>query len=79
MYRLSAFFAAKTLSTFPFEVFQTILFAVVTYFMIGFQSAASKFYIFTSALVMFMLVSETIGVLQRKPHVQADNQSRALC
>jgi len=63
MYRRSAFFLAKTLTTTPIEIVQVTVFAVMTYYMIGLQATASKFLIYWSTLIIFTLCSETIGYM----------------
>ena len=37
-YKVSAFFLAKTVTTAPVEVVQVFLFAVIVYFMTGYQA-----------------------------------------
>lgn len=63
MYSRTAFFLAKTLTTTPVEVAQVTLFAVMTYFMFGFQAVAHKFIIYWVTLIMFTLCSETLGYM----------------
>jgi ABC-2 type transporter len=62
-YRVSSFFVAKTLTTAPVEFVQTLFFSVIVYFMTGYQAKASKFFIYLSVMVMFVLTSETVGHL----------------
>lgn len=63
MYSRTAFFLAKTLTTTPVEVAQVTVFAVMTYFMFGFQAVAHKFIIYWAVLIMFALCSETLGYM----------------
>ena len=49
--------------TTPIEVTQVTLYAVVFYFMVGFQQSALKFLIFWVTLQLFTLSSETFGVV----------------
>ena len=62
-YRVSAFFLAKSLATAPIEIFQICFFAVIVYFMVGYQATPVKFFIYLITLVLFALTSETIGYL----------------
>ena len=62
-YRVSAFFSAKSITTAPVEVLQILFFAIVVYFMTGYQATASKFFIYYVTLALFALTSETIGHL----------------
>jgi ABC-type multidrug transport system permease subunit len=54
---------AKTLTTTPIELVQVTIFAVITYYMFGFQATAAKFLIYWVTLVVFALCSETIGYM----------------
>jgi ABC-type multidrug transport system permease subunit len=59
----SAFFLAKTMTTTPIELVQVTVFAIITYYMFGFQATAAKFLIYWVTLVVFALCSETIGYM----------------
>ncbi|KAL4458831.1 hypothetical protein ABPG75_013696 [Micractinium tetrahymenae] len=63
MYNVTAWFAAKTATTWPVEIVQTTLFCVVMYWMVGFAPSAAAFFIFVAAFCMFQLTSETIGTM----------------
>jgi ABC-type multidrug transport system permease subunit len=45
------------------ELVQVSVFAVVTYFMFGFQATATKFFVYWATLVVFALCSETLGYM----------------
>ena len=62
-YKVSAFFVAKSCTTAPIECLQILFFAVIVYFMTGYQASAGKFFIYLVTLVLFALTSETIGHL----------------
>lgn len=63
MYSLRAQFIAKIAITWPFEIILTILFSLCSYFLCGFQYDAIKFLEFTLILILFVFISETIGLL----------------
>lgn len=58
-----AFFIAKSLTTAPMEIVQVAVYAVVIYFLIGFQYDAAKFFIWLITLLLFALTSETLGYI----------------
>ena len=60
---MSAFFLAKSVATAPIEIFQICFFAVIVYFMVGYQATAAKFFVYLITLVLFALTSETVGHL----------------
>ncbi|GMH37379.1 hypothetical protein BSKO_05252 [Bryopsis sp. KO-2023] len=62
-YQLGPYFVAKTLTTWPMEIFFCLLFSVVTYFMIGFQAGLGKFFTYFGVIVLFQLISESMGLL----------------
>jgi len=51
------------MATAPIQVFQITYFALIVYFMTGYQATAAKFFIYTATLILFALTSETIGHL----------------
>ncbi|KAL4435933.1 hypothetical protein ABPG77_000695 [Micractinium sp. CCAP 211/92] len=63
MYNVTAWFAAKTATTWPVEIAQTTLFCVVMYWMVGYAPSAAAFFIFVAVFCMFQLTSETIGTM----------------
>ncbi len=62
-YRLASYFVAKTLVSVPFEAAIATLFTVIIYFMIGFQAAASKFFIFMATAILVNVTSEMVGFI----------------
>ena len=62
-YRLISFFLARQLVSIPFETAVTMLFTVIIYYMIGFQAAAAKYFIFTVVLLLVNLISEMVGFI----------------
>ena len=62
-YRLSSFFLAKTLVGIPFETVIAVIFTVIIYYMIGFQSQPIKWFIFAVTLVLVNLISEMVGFI----------------
>jgi len=63
MYSIAANFLAKTLTLLPFEIFLALIFSICSYFLVGFQLEASRFFIFFLIVVLFLLISETIGYI----------------
>lgn len=61
MYRLIAYFLAKTLVAVPFESAVAVVFSVIVYNMIGFQAVAVKFFTFLVTLVLVNLTSDMVG------------------
>ena len=53
----------KSCTTAPIEALQIIAFGTVVYFMTGYQAHAGKFIIYLVVLVLFALMSETVGHL----------------
>ena len=62
-YSPAAWVLAKSLVTFPVEGVLCLVFSAITYFMMGFQQSAAKFFIFFGILLLFQLVAETTGLL----------------
>jgi ABC-type multidrug transport system permease subunit len=62
-YSPAAWVLAKSLVTFPVEGLLCLVFSAITYFMMGFQKSASKFFIFFGILLLFQLVAESTGLL----------------
>jgi len=62
-YSPAAWVLAKSLVTFPVEGLLCLVFSAITYFMMGFQRSASKFFIFFGILLLFQLVAESTGLL----------------
>lgn len=62
-YRLISFYLARQLVSVPFESAIALLFTVIVYFMIGFQTAAAKYFIFAATLLLVNLISEMVGFI----------------
>ncbi|KAI8332054.1 ABC-2 type transporter-domain-containing protein [Chlamydoabsidia padenii] len=59
LYRPSAFYLAQVILDIPFAVAQVLLFEICTYFMMGLNLSASRF--FTYFIIMFFINMSTIG------------------
>lgn len=55
-YHVGAYFWSKTAAETPRSFLLNLLFSIITYFMVGFRSGASHFFIYT---VIVFLVSQT--------------------
>ncbi|CAK9099879.1 ABC transporter G family member 22 (ABC transporter ABCG.22) [Durusdinium trenchii] len=63
MYRVSANFLAKLCTNWPFELLLAFIFIVCCYHLCGFQPQASRFFSMYGILAIFLLLSETIGLI----------------
>ncbi|KAL5999383.1 ABC transporter G member 22 [Asimina triloba] len=54
MYRLSAYFVARTTSDLPLDLFPPVIFLVIVYFMVGLRLTAAHF--FLSMLIVFLSI-----------------------
>lgn len=63
MYGPLSWYLARTLTVTPFQIVQTMLYAVITFFAVGYWASAARFFVYWGAFCMFALVSETIGML----------------
>lgn len=54
MYRLSAYFVARTTSDLPLDLLLPVLFLVIVYFMAGLRLSADTF--FLSMLIVFLCI-----------------------
>lgn len=62
-YRTSSYFFSKTIVEAPLQLFFPILFGVISYWMIGFQSDPTKFAIYIAGLITFMAVAASVFML----------------
>lgn len=62
MYGASSWLLAKTLVVSPIEGGLCLSFSAITYFIIGFQPTAEKFFIFFGILLLFQLIAESLGL-----------------
>ncbi|XP_071501395.1 broad substrate specificity ATP-binding cassette transporter ABCG2-like [Diadema antillarum] len=61
-YRVSAYFLAKVFcDIIPLRVVPTVIYSVITYWMIGLQSSAAQFFIYFMTLLLVTLVSSAIA------------------
>lgn len=81
-YHLSSYYIAKTGSTWPMEIFFTLCFSAIVYFMVGYQIDAGKFFIYWVVFVVFQLISEELGQVGALrillPHTHRTRNLRAL-
>lgn len=63
MYRLSAFYVARTLSDFPTDMSIPTGFVIVVYFMAGLRYTAGAFFGTYGTLLLSMLVAQSLGLL----------------
>ena len=63
MYRLSAFYFARTASDVPMEVAVPSIFIIIIYVMAGLRPTAWAFFANWSAVVLTMLVAQSFGLL----------------
>ena len=61
MYSLGAFYVSKSVVALPFQAAFVFVYAVLLYFISGFQSSAPKFLAFYAMLLLLALTSETVG------------------
>ena len=73
MYKFSAYYVAKCLTSLPFQLLFCTIFSSIAYFMIGLQYDIEKFLGFFLVMVLFALISETLGIAAggvcREPNV----------
>ncbi|KAK9797098.1 hypothetical protein WJX73_010023 [Symbiochloris irregularis] len=62
MYRFSAYYISKCLTSLPFNIVFVTIFSVMTYFMVGYQVAILKFFGFLLVMMLLMLIAETLGM-----------------
>ncbi|CAL9146370.1 ABC transporter G family member 9-like [Musa acuminata AAA Group] len=62
MYRLSSYFIASTLGDLPMELSLPIAFVTITYWLGGLKPVASSFLICLSALLLSVLVAQSLGL-----------------
>jgi ABC-type multidrug transport system permease subunit len=63
MYRLSAYYAARTLSDVPMDLLIPSAFTVVTYWFSGLRLAAGSFFAYWAAMLLCVLVAQATGLL----------------
>lgn len=60
-YRVSAYFVAKTIGDMIFQILSPILYTCIVYYNIGFQSEASKFFIFMAFMILASMAATSIS------------------
>lgn len=63
MYRLSAFYVARTLSDFPTDMSIPSVFIVIVYFMAGLRYNVGAFFGTYGTLLLSMFVAQSLGLL----------------
>ncbi|KAG2425311.1 hypothetical protein HXX76_013891 [Chlamydomonas incerta] len=63
MYRLSAFYVARTLSDLPMDCFLPSLFTWIVYFMAGLRLNAGAFFANWASVLLIVLTSQSMGLL----------------
>lgn len=63
MYRLSAYYLARTLSDLPMDCFYPSLFVIITYFMGALRLEAWAFFANWATVILSLLVAQTLGLL----------------
>lgn len=62
MYSPFSWLLAKTIVLAPIEAAMCLVFSSISYFMIGYQPKAEKFFLFLAILTLFQLIGESIGM-----------------
>ncbi|XP_065840254.1 protein white-like [Oscarella lobularis] len=63
LYRTSIFYLAKASADMPFLIIQVAIFSIVTYFMIGLNNQADKFFTFFGICIIVATVAISLGYL----------------
>ena len=63
LYSVSCWFAARTIVTTITQIVETLLFGVISFFMVGYTITFSTIAVYLIAHCLFQLISESIGVL----------------
>lgn len=63
MYSAGASFVAELCISWPFEILLTMLFCLAAYFFVGLAATFSQFMVFFFTTTLFLLLSETLGLL----------------
>ena len=61
-YRVSAAYISKATAIFPYRLFQTALFCLSFYYIVGLNPLASRYFIFLGISVVVMIFSQAIGL-----------------
>jgi ATP-binding cassette subfamily G (WHITE) protein 2 len=60
-YKVSAYFVAKTIGDMIFQIISPILYTCIVYYNIGFQSEASKFFIFMGFMILASMAATSMS------------------
>ena len=63
MYGTVPFYLSKVFSDLPWQIFFPVVYGTITYWMIGFQAQADKFFIFLTCITLCANVGSAIGLL----------------
>ena len=63
MYRLSAYYIARSIADVPAELLNCVLFVIITYWFGGLQHTAAAFFGTMFSLLLVVLVAEAWGLL----------------
>mmetsp|Transcript_3150 Transcript_3150/g.6112 ORF Transcript_3150/g.6112 Transcript_3150/m.6112 type:complete len:518 (-) Transcript_3150:367-1920(-) len=63
MYTMSAYYLAMSMVVLLVETVLILIFAIITYYLTGFRPGADHFFLFYLVLWLFMLISETFGLI----------------
>eukprot|EP00193_Tetraselmis_chui_P015613 CAMPEP_0177781214 /NCGR_PEP_ID=MMETSP0491_2-20121128/17710_1 /TAXON_ID=63592 /ORGANISM="Tetraselmis chuii, Strain PLY429" /LENGTH=721 /DNA_ID=CAMNT_0019301223 /DNA_START=294 /DNA_END=2459 /DNA_ORIENTATION=+ len=63
MYRLSAYYLARTMSDLPMDCFYPTIFVIIAYFMGGLRLEAWAFFANLATVLLSLLVAQTLGLL----------------
>lgn len=63
IYHPLALLISRTLVSLLMEGFLCLLFSIVVYFLVGYQSKADKFFIFFAIVFLFQMISESLGLM----------------
>lgn len=61
-YTTGIYYLAKMVADFPFLTFVPIVQGTITYWMVGYQAVASKYFIFIAACIMVAIVAHSLGL-----------------
>ncbi|KAJ1298729.1 hypothetical protein BS78_01G475900 [Paspalum vaginatum] len=62
MYKLSAYFLARTTSDLPLDLFLPVIFMVIVYFMAGLKATATHFFLSTLTVFLSIIAAQGLGL-----------------
>ncbi|GJM93747.1 hypothetical protein PR202_ga10332 [Eleusine coracana subsp. coracana] len=63
MYKLSAYFLARTTSDLPLDLFLPVIFMVIVYFMAGFKATATHFFLSMLTVFLSIIAAQGLGLV----------------